>query len=313
VNGELVDLAPGLREALAEYEAVCGPAWAEYQAVCDTAWAEYEAVCGPAWAEYQAVCGPALAEYEAVRALAWAECKAVRDAAWAECKAVRDAALAAYEAACGPALAGLAAVAPLLAEVAGGYPDQLAEVVALLPAPMAVLDGHAADQDWREAWVELRDGALAAGVLVRGGGGVMLPTKRRSLARAAFLADIIVTAVEGGIGYWSQVSDYHYWFPQEYLRGGAVHRGGEPNAYVTIHDIEEDDPGFASVTIGVERVAAALARLRRGPVAGLGESLRADIVANDRTNGEPDGHQDVDAVLADAIVQVALFGEVRFG
>lgn len=140
-----------------------------------------------------------------------------------------------------------------------------------------------------------------------------LPKNTRSGERANFLASIIITAVEGGINYWASVSDYRWWDPT--LDGGtAVHHDGIPNAYVTVHESERDDEdGYEGVLITVEHIARALGTLRQGPVTGLAESLRADIVAQDRANGEDETHQDIDAGLADCILQVAMFGTVVYG
>lgn len=173
----------------------------------------------------------------------------------------------------------------------------------------------------------------------------VLPKRERTPERAQFLADIITTAVEGGIGYWSTVSVYRWWAPD--LDGGtALHHDGQANAYAVVHAEDDElpiaclnnvDGHWYVVTYGaapyqihapdcrtcgipedgrlvtVDTVARALGVLRKGPVTGLSETLRADIVAQDRANGEADGHQDIDAGLADCIVQVALFGEVVYG
>lgn len=173
----------------------------------------------------------------------------------------------------------------------------------------------------------------------------VLPARDRTPERAEFLSDVLTTAVEGGIGYWSSVSDYRWWSPT--LDGGsAPHRDGQANAYVVVHcDDELPDTCLNNidghwyvitygrapyeihardcVTCGIARggrlvtvddIARALGMLRKGPVQGLNEKLRADIIANDHGNGDPEGnHQDIDAGLADCIVQVALFGEVVYG
>lgn len=139
----------------------------------------------------------------------------------------------------------------------------------------------------------------------------VLPKRKRTPERARFLAAIVTTALEGGIGYWSQAEDYRWWDPE--LDGGtALHEDGICNAYAVICDQEGDDPDKCYL-VTVDDVARALGILRKGPVKFLDDGQRADIVAQDRANGDDENHQDIDATLADCIVQVALFGEVVYG
>lgn len=123
----------------------------------------------------------------------------------------------------------------------------------------------------------------------------------RSDARRQFLTDILITAVEGGINYWSAVSKY------------------DPNnGTVRIHEYhpdagETDTNGYAveGVLVDVDTIARGIGVLRdksRFPFAHDGY-WRQFWVA-DRTNGE-DG--DYDAGTADCIVQAALFGDIVYG
>lgn len=142
----------------------------------------------------------------------------------------------------------------------------------------------------------------------------MLPRRVRSAERARFLTDVLTTAVEGGIGYWSTVSEYH-WYDPSLDQGTALHNAGEPNAYVTVHehDDSELDPGVVQ-TIGVEEIAEALRKIGNGEVQHLHPDIANIIRVNNLTNGEHDGKvEDIDASLADVIVQVAVLGEVRYG
>lgn len=139
----------------------------------------------------------------------------------------------------------------------------------------------------------------------------------RSAERQEFLADIITTAVEGGIGYWSKVSDYRwqcprlgYSHPQRYPEGSVPDKA---DASVTVWDYEcdegrDDNPPRYDIT--VESIASALARFREGKIGGLHESNRAKVIAIDALNGQEDVP---DADMADWIVQVACFGEVIYG
>ena len=66
-------------------------------------------------------------------------------------------------------------------------------------------------------------------------------------SREGFLADVIVTAVEGGIGYWADVQEYRWYFPD--LSGGtaepAPHGGG--NAWATL-TVKDEDAGVLDLT-----------------------------------------------------------------
>jgi hypothetical protein len=115
-----------------------------------------------------------------------------------------------------------------------------------------------------------------------------------TIAREEFLSDIITTAIEGGTGYWAQVSGYH-WSDDEPATTRA-----------TLHDMEDG----ATFALTIEDIARGLAIVvdERGEFR-LNDELRASIVLADNEN---DGGY-IDADCADVIVQAALFGEVRYG
>lgn len=113
-------------------------------------------------------------------------------------------------------------------------------------------------------------------------------------------ADVLTTAVEGGINYWSSVSRYR-WGPKDVDDSVTP-----PFAEVTLHDQEDEDKAYTLDQDGIRR---AFARLAEGPVQWLADETRARYVA---AFADPEG-ADLDAGDADAIVQTALFGEVRYG
>lgn len=120
----------------------------------------------------------------------------------------------------------------------------------------------------------------------------------RTAERTDFLEGIIVTAVEGGINYWSQVSGY---------------RWSEGPVRVTVHEIEDERTGESKeegVKITADSIDKAITAILEP---GSTIRLRKDIVEAIATeNREMDGSY-IDAEIADCIVQVAMFGEVKYG
>lgn len=117
-----------------------------------------------------------------------------------------------------------------------------------------------------------------------------MSTFPRSPERKEFLDDLLITAVEGGINYWAQVSGYKF-----------TDVPGE--AEVTVHDLESEHQHFVDIDV----IAKGLGRLQQDE--GL-RSLYSDLLVASRTNGE-DG--DFDASGADVVLQLGIFGEVIYG
>lgn len=134
----------------------------------------------------------------------------------------------------------------------------------------------------------------------------------RTAAREDFLADIVTTAIEGGVNYWATVDTYRW--ASRTLSAGTAELGpaGGGNAYATLTAMDDDDQ--APKQVDLETVAAALQTIRGGEVKYLAEGSRQVILAADRANTLcPDDGGDIDAGLADEIVQIGLFGEVVYG
>ncbi len=131
--------------------------------------------------------------------------------------------------------------------------------------------------------------------------------------RRDLLATVIVTAVEGGIGYWSQAENYRWYFPtiqaQAGDKGGTARPGpdGTANAYVTLHPTDEGEGDFEPRKITTDDIARALDMIRKDEVE-LNLPLKRSIWRGDATN---DGGE-IDADGADAIVQIAMFGTVIY-
>lgn len=128
---------------------------------------------------------------------------------------------------------------------------------------------------------------------------------KRTSERVQFLADVLTTAIEGGVGYWSYAEDYR-WDLEKYT---ADEIG------VTLSDCnDEDDPDFPPTRVTLDIIAKGIGVIKRMEHApnyfGDGGSYWKQFLLADRTNGE-DG--DYDAIVADWIVQAGLFGEIVYG
>ena len=113
-----------------------------------------------------------------------------------------------------------------------------------------------------------------------------------SEARTEFLTGILCTAAEGGINYWAGVGTYKWDGPAGLRQIQLVEREEDP----------KDPKGQHTVTLKTIEKGLGLIRA----VA----PNRQDLFLADQTDGE-DG--DFDAADADAIVQIALFGELVYG
>lgn len=130
-----------------------------------------------------------------------------------------------------------------------------------------------------------------------------MTTRARSAERTEFLSDVLTTAVEGGINYWAQVSGYRWNCP-------PAERG------VTVHDVVGDDIPPEGRRVTLDDIARAVNAIAKAPLSdpepvalGLHRQYRRQVVEASRENDAGD----IDAGLADAIVQVAVFGEVIYG
>lgn len=127
-----------------------------------------------------------------------------------------------------------------------------------------------------------------------------------ALDRDDFLASVIVTAVEGGIGYWASTSEYRWFQPD--LDGGTAtptERGGA-NAFARLMDREGDGTFYDLTPAVIER---AFETIEKGPVAYLSASRSKRLLgALDDLEGG-----DIDSSDADVLVQIGLLGGVVYG
>ena len=107
-----------------------------------------------------------------------------------------------------------------------------------------------------------------------------------------FLHDCIITAVEGGINYWAEIVTYQ-------LNGDKV-----TSCWVRDYECDDDTPKELSVDViadGIRKLLNGKAKLNRTTL----NELRRAVAENDA------GY--VDAAVADAVAQVALFNEIVYG
>lgn len=152
-----------------------------------------------------------------------------------------------------------------------------------------------------------------------------------STARDQYLLDIFTTALEGGIGYWSQCTDYH-WCNDD---GTEDLRGFYATIVVPAEDLTDEELAYARergqgtaahyTTWRGDLAEAYGFRIDRTVIA-RGWKLGATTpVVDGQTHhwqcgdGRPplviteDTEWDYDACDADAIVQYGLFGKTIFG
>jgi hypothetical protein len=120
----------------------------------------------------------------------------------------------------------------------------------------------------------------------------------KSEERQQFLNDVLITAVEGGINYWAAVSEYRW--------------DGVEVASVRVHEFDEETGDYDKE--GVMVMAGQLA----GPIGqiiadGSEINLADDSVARIFIANRLNDAGEIDAGDADAIMQVAVLGDVVYG
>lgn len=106
-----------------------------------------------------------------------------------------------------------------------------------------------------------------------------------------FLQDVFVTALEGGIGYWSQATLYR--------------PGEDGDSRFKAEVVDEDD---AELVIDASTILEGLSRSLDSR-ARINSRLQADI----RSALDEQCAGNIDADAADVIVQFGLFGEIVYG
>ncbi len=118
---------------------------------------------------------------------------------------------------------------------------------------------------------------------------------KRSPARTDFLANIIVTVVEGGSEFWADFREYEWTDGAYYMMLGAS---------VQMLDREEPESGWKDVTL--DTIAHGIGLIKKNP-----EKVARAIEILDASRENEAGN--IDSNLADDIIQMALFGELVYG
>ncbi len=119
------------------------------------------------------------------------------------------------------------------------------------------------------------------------------------------IRDIIITACEGGIGYWSQLESYD---------GPAIADGVEGSLPLRIREIEEEGWDESTTVygpwrdLGIPEVIAGLQKMVQEWPDRLDTQRMMQAIAN-----YDSGNYDFDAGDADSVIQHALLGELTYG
>ena len=126
--------------------------------------------------------------------------------------------------------------------------------------------------------------------------------------RKKFAWYIFVIALEGGIGYWSECTKYH-WMKKEGDKNIDDINGFFANIIELDEDRLADGEEQNKFKIDYSVIEKGLKAICNGPVKYLSEGIRTSII----TAIINDDAGEIDADYADGIVQVGLFNEVVYG
>lgn len=143
-------------------------------------------------------------------------------------------------------------------------------------------------------------------------------TTTKSPARIQFLTDVLTTAVEGGIGYWSRAEDYCWSVEDPAERGVTLHVSAEdiepgdltlPFGHSTGTDSWSGETiPFYTVRVGLPDIARGVGIVTRGEA-----GVASDYVGRIHGASIENDCGDMDALDADIVVQAAIFGKVIYG
>jgi hypothetical protein len=120
---------------------------------------------------------------------------------------------------------------------------------------------------------------------------------------AEFPHDVFTTALEGGIGYWSECHKYRW------SKGGPDHEADLDGFYAIVEETESGDDTPPRHRVDREVILRGLSRLFAGEHKGLHPKTAA-LIMEAAITGQSGR---LDASDADCLVQIGLFGEVVYG
>lgn len=119
----------------------------------------------------------------------------------------------------------------------------------------------------------------------------------RTPERTCFLADVVVTAVEGGIGYWCEHRNY------QWTQDGETR--DMTSASVEVREYQ-DGGRWRPVTL--ETIEDGITKIREASFT-INPEVLSFILVGDRNNDAGE----IDSTAADCIIQAALLGELVYG
>ena len=136
--------------------------------------------------------------------------------------------------------------------------------------------------------------------------------KTLSDARRQFLFDVFVTAIEGRL-LWAVIDKYH-WGVDAAVADSTIERQYDLEGFhARIRDVENGLKSYQIDSWVIRKGLGVIKRMKDDPVTGspsggLHKSYRGQVLVADHQNDA----SDIDASLADCIVQCGLFGEVKY-
>ena len=115
--------------------------------------------------------------------------------------------------------------------------------------------------------------------------------------RTDFLAGVLVTAIEGGIGYWAETRNYRYAHDGD---------GNLLTASAEVRDAENGNGDWMPATLGT--VQAGINEIKEGNIR-LSRRVVGQVLAADRENNAGE----IDAESADCVLQAGLLGGIPYG
>lgn len=140
----------------------------------------------------------------------------------------------------------------------------------------------------------------------------------RTAEHTQFLADVLTTAVEGGIGYWARITDCKRaddlsWLEITVIEYESAAEDTDTDIFFSYDALDalvnaKDERTAKYIhTVTLDNVASALRKVIDGGYVNKEMTARIFLAYKEKDAGE------IDAYDADAVIQVAALGEVVYG